>query len=624
MDEERSLIKINFLTPHKEKIIRIIVFILTPAVLLGLMILTLNYTTKIWKTLHVKPFFLTLFMLEVIHVVLTAITGNSKRSMMIQSILLWVLEFVNKFRYTYTHEPLTFGDLVYASNIGEITSLLKDTLWKTIWELLPIFCFLGVTLAIWTWIVSKWNVKTNKNFRILGGCISAIILIILFVPTKTVKTFMLNQVFDKDKAQDYRHNSSNMQYYSEYTMLGGMYANLLETRIFEPDGYDKVELANILKKYDKKETENIWEKANIIVTFSESFFDISCLEEDVKFSVPVTSNFNRLKENGIFVNMITPSYGGISANVEFEFLTGYSLDFFGKGYTPFMTLYTNDRVANRQSLIKELRKNGYYTKVVFGKDFFHSQRVYERLGINQYEEKDDKKHIRGYYTSDEYLIDCAIEALENKKENEKLFYMNCTIESHMPFNDKKYDVYDFEIESSTLNAAQTEVIKSFAQSCYNADKELGRLYEYIQTFEEPTIIIFYGDHLPYLSDPDTSEDLLDELQYFNTKDALVNAYRRYNTQALILANFDMGENENMDYLSPDMLLPAVANKMGLDISNYYKWLYDTKNEFPSSNYLVSQDIEGNLYWTENLTSKQQEFYQLREKMQYYVLIDGEK
>ena len=80
----------------------------------------------------------------------------------------------------------------------------------------------------------------------------------------------------------------------------------------------------------------------------------------------------------------------------------------------------------------------------------------------------------------------------------------------------------------------------------------------------------------------------------------------------------------MDYLSPDMLLPAVANKMGLDISNYYKWLYDTKNEFPSSNYLVSQDIEGNLYWTENLTSKQQEFYQLREKMQYYVLIDGEK
>ena len=202
--------------------------------------------------------------------------------------------------------------------------------------------------------------------------------------------------------------------------------------------------------------------------------------------------------------------------------------------------------------------------------------------------------------------------------------MNCTIESHMPFNREKYDEYDFEIEASSLNAAQTEVIQSFAQSCYNADKELGRLYEYIQTFEEPTIIIFYGDHLPYLSDPDTSDDLLDELQYFNTEDALVNAYRRYNTQALILANFEMGENENMSYLSPDMLLPAIANKMGLNLSNYYKWLYDTKDSLPSSNYLVSQDTKGELYWTEDLTQKQQEFYQLREKMQYYVLIDGEK
>ena len=41
--------------------------------------------------------------------------------------------------------------------------------------------------------------------------------------------------------------------------------------------------------------------------------------------------------------MISPSYGGVSANVEFEFLTGYSLDFFGKGYTTFMSLYKNNK-----------------------------------------------------------------------------------------------------------------------------------------------------------------------------------------------------------------------------------------------------------------------------------------
>ncbi|MBR1540402.1 MAG: sulfatase-like hydrolase/transferase [Clostridia bacterium] len=621
---EESLIRRKFLTPNRKKILDIVVFLLTPVALWGLMILTLNYTTKIWYYLKPKPVIFSLLLLEVIHMLLTAITGNSKRSTIIQAILLWILEFVNKLRYTYTYEPLTFGDFIYASNAGEIGTLMKETILKTLWGMVPIFCFLAVVLVILIWIVSKCNIKANKSFRICGSLVPLMILIILFVPNKSVKTFMLNKVFDKDKAKDYRHNSSNMQYYSEYTMLGGMYANLLESRIFEPDDYDKAELAKILKEYDKKETENTWEKANIIVTFSESFFDISVIEEDVTFSTPVTSNFNRLKEEGIFVNMITPSYGGISANVEFEFLTGYSLDFFGKGYTPFMSLYNNDRVADRHSLVKELKNNGYYTKVVFGKDFFNSEHVYERLGINEYEEKNDKAHRKGYYTSDEYLIDGAIEALQNKKEDEKLFYMNCTIESHMPFVEKKYDSYDFEIESSSLNPAQTSVIKSYAQSCYDADKELGRLYDFIQTFEEPTIIVFYGDHLPYLSDPDTSEDLLNELKYFNTGDDLLDSYRKYNTQALILANFDMGENENLEYLSPDLLLPTITNKMGLDLSSYYKWLYNHKNELPSSNYLVSQDIDGKLYWTENLNKKQQEYYDLREKMQYYVLIDGEK
>ena len=310
--------------------------------------------------------------------------------------------------------------------------------------------------------------------------------------------------------------------------------------------------------------------------------------------------------------------------MEFEFLTGYSLDFFGKGYTPYMSLYANDKMSNRLSIIKELNNNGYFTKVVFGKDFFNSENVYKRLGIGEYQEKNDKKHYKGYYTSDEYLIDGAIDALKNKKDDEKLFYMNCTIESHMPFIEEKYKTYDFEITSSTLNKAQTSVIKSYAQSCYDADKELGRLYDFIQSFEEPTILIFYGDHLPYLSDPDTSEDLLNELKYFNTGDELLDSYRKYNTQALILANFELGENENMDYLSLDMLLPAITNKMGLELSSYYKWLYDTRTNLPSSNYLVSQDIDGNLYWTEGLTKEQQEYYDLREKMQYYILIEGKK
>lgn len=444
------------------------------------------------------------------------------------------MELVNKLRYTYTSEPLTFGDFSYIGNFGEIGSIVKDTIFRTIWNMVPMLCFSAVMLVFLVFIINIFNVKPSKKVRIGGCLISGIILLALFVPSKAVKNFMLNNIYDKDKSTDYGHNVLAMQYYSEYSMLGGMYCDLLESRIFEPDNYNKDELEKILKEYDKKEAEGGWEKSNIIVTFSESFFDIDVINEDVKFSKPITSNYNKLKDEGIFLNMISPSYGGVSANVEFEFLTGYSLDFFGKGYTPFMTLYKNQKFDDKPSIIKELGKNGYYTKVVFGRDYFNSENVYKRLGINEYQEKDFKEHRKGYYTSDEFLIDETIKALENKPDNEKLFYMNCTIESHTPFFEKKYKEYDFEVEDSTLNKSQTSAIKSYAQSCYDADKELGRLYEFIKTYDEPTILVFFGDHLPYLADPDTNEDLLNKLKYFNTGDELVDTYRKYNTR---LSNF---------------------------------------------------------------------------------------
>ncbi len=151
-------------------------------------------------------------------------------------------------------------------------------------------------------------------------------------------------------------------------------------------------------------------------------------------------------------------------------------------------------------------------------------------------------------------------------------------------------------------------------------KNFGRLYEYIQTYDEPTIIVFYGDHLPHLYQ-DNKDILLDCSSYFNTNDDLLNTYRKYNTQALILANFDLGENEYFDYMSPDMLLTSIVNKMDINISNYYIWLYNNKNILPSTNYLVSQDVNGNLFWTYNLDEEKKNFLELRRKIQYRMLID---
>ena len=160
-------------------------------------------------------------------------------------------------------------------------------------------------------------------------------------------------------------------------------------------------------------------------------------------------------------------------------------------------------------------------------------------------------------------------------------------------------------------------IISYAQGVYDADQQLGRLYEYIQTIDEPTIIVFFGDHLPYLNTED-GQDILQKLQYFNTEDELLNTYRKYSTEALILANFDI--NKEKGYLGADLLGTYVLNKMDINISDYYKWLYTTKDEISGANWKITVDKQGEIYNTNLLEDKMKKAYELRRNIQYKYFI----
>ena len=99
-------------------------------------------------------------------------------------------------------------------------------------------------------------------------------------------------------------------------------------------------------------------------------------------------------------------------------------------------------------------------------------------------------------------------------------------------------------------------------------------------------------------------------------------YRKYNTQGIILANFDLGDTSKWHNLSADMILTKIINNMDIEIDDYYKWLNSISEIIPASNSYVTADSDGKLYWTENLKGKMKETLDLRENMQYKVLIEG--
>ena len=141
-----------------------------------------------------------------------------------------------------------------------------------------------------------------------------------------------------------------------------------------------------------------------------------------------------------------------------------------------------------------------------------------------------------------------------------------------------------------------------------------KLYDYINTIDEETIIVFFGDHLPHLQTK-TGQDALFLTNFLNKKYDLESTYRQFNTEALILSNYDM-DFDDTKYLSDDLLFTYIMSYMDMNLSPYYNFLYSTIDTLPSSNYVVSIDKNGQKYYTMALEGEMKDTYNLREKVQY--------
>lgn len=82
----------------------------------------------------------------------------------------------------------------------------------------------------------------------------------------------------------------------------------------------------------------------------------------------------------------------------------------------------------------------------------------------------------------------------------------------------------------------------------------------------------------------------------------------------------MDKTNPPQYLGMDLFLNYVVNNLDINLSSYYRWLDDTKEILPASNSIVSMDAMGNLYNTEKITENMKAMYDLREQMQYKILI----
>lgn len=569
--------------------------------------------SNIFNDISILAFLFMIFLTYILYGLLVGLFKNTWRAGLVLSILFFIIFFVNQMRIFYTGDTFVFNDLLFLQTTGEMVNFVDTTF---INGLKYLFTPTIIALLILAWYLSfMYHFCYTPSFpkRRVIGIASLLLLFLFLVPMESFDKFLLKTIYDTSNPEDYDIAVSNTRYYYKFGVVGGFYGKYLESFRYEPDGYDEEELDTILTNA-KADVSKKWKKPNVIVVFSESFLDINRISDHIMFKEDVIPNFTRLKEEGKLFEMISPSYGGVSSNVEFEILTGGSLNYFSKGYIPYMQLYHGEKSKNNPTAIKEFQANGYQTKILnaAGSEMFQCKNVYNMMGV------DVQRHLYDEYKEKEYLPDeklfsIAISDFEQKEKDEKLFYFIITMGGHMPYYKDRYDTYDVEIEKSTEDSDINDAVLAYAEGIHLADEQLGRLYDYINTLDEETIILFFGDHLPLLQ-TEMGRDALSEI-YFDNANTLEGIYKKYNTQALILSNYEI-EHEDYDVISPDLLLTYVMNHIDMNVSPYYQFLYQTIPTLPSSNYVISKDLDGNLFLTKGLTGKMKETYLLREKMQY--------
>ena len=235
-------------------------------------------------------------------------------------------------------------------------------------------------------------------------------------------------------------------------------------------------------------------KPHVLLILSESFWDPTLLP-GVLFSKDPMPVARKHLGNGTSGWLFSPAMGGGTANVEFEALTGFSNALLPSGSVPYQQ-YLHIATPSLPRLLKSL---GYKTKAyhTFHKWFWNREAVYKHLGFDQFFGLEDLEpvEIRGRYPSDKQLLSRVREAIATS--DQPTFAFVITMQNHGPYEANRYGAEQITA-TGNINDALGKTLGSYAQGIYDADEALGDLIQGVQNLTRPTIIIFFGDHVPYL------------------------------------------------------------------------------------------------------------------------------
>ena len=269
---------------------------------------------------------------------------------------------------------------------------------------------------------------------------------------------------------------------------------------------------------------------NIIIVQLESFIDPTIIK-GLECSEDPIPNFRRLAIDHSSGKLQVPAMGAGTANTELELMTGMSVKFFGPGEYPHKTIL---REETCESIPYDLKKYGYTCHAIHNHRgaFYGRNKVYPNLGFDTFtclEYMTGITRTPKNWAKDDVLPENIFDALNSTEGQDYVFCISVQGHGKYPtvrlLSDPAIRVTGLENEELRL---QWEY---FTNQVYEMDQFVGDLTDQLKDFDEDTIVIFYGDHMPALTNI--------------SEETLTDGRNIYQTDYVIWSNFKMPE-EDMD------------------------------------------------------------------------------
>ena len=409
-----------------------------------------------------------------------------------------VMSIINRVKLTIRGEPFVPRDISLIKEAADAAGSYDMTLpWFQIGCLVvmtAVFIVLGVLLPL-----KKSEDAPKKRgalVRVMGFVLCLAVLVgavgLVYSSTDLYNSFETTEPYNLSSV----NNELGFVYYFCY--------HFSTYKIEKPEGFDREEAASWETGYESAPDAA---DVNVVFVMNEAFSDI--LNEDV-FVFPEGENpmevYNTLAEgeNAWAGHIVVPYFAGGTADTEFDVASGMQTNLLNPA-APSLTAF---RTVNRDldSIFRIFGADGYTSCFMHpGQSWFYNrENVYDWFGADEsFFVEDFDAEYKGSWVTDESVLRELVSRFEEKSAGGGLdFTYAVTIQNHMSYTAEKYGDYVCpEVETTAeLSPEIQTAVNVYAEGIRDANAMLEDLTEFYSAQDEPVLLVFFGDHLPYLGD----------------------------------------------------------------------------------------------------------------------------